>query len=212
MPRCCSIFIQSERARARCAARLDLAGRVDRARRGSSSFSVSVVLPASGCEMIAKVRRSSVSLSGFRAALLISSPGRRARARLKGLVRRVRRPDRSCGGKSVGLRCESAVESEEQDVRHPLHPDPRRDLPRLGGDHLGRRRQALRHDRRACRALRPRRGAGRIDPARHRHQSARDRDHRQRRAGTGDLAIAVGNILGGIAIQTVVLVLSTPSE
>ncbi len=56
MPRSCSIFIQSERARRRSPrARTWPAARM--APPDSSSFSVSVVLPASGWEMIAKVRR-----------------------------------------------------------------------------------------------------------------------------------------------------------
>jgi len=42
------------------AARLDLARQLDRAA-NSSNFSVEVVLPASGCEMIAKVRRGKIS-------------------------------------------------------------------------------------------------------------------------------------------------------
>ena len=56
MPRCCSIFIQSERAR-RASPRALTAPATWIAPPNSSSFSVSVVLPASGCEMIAKVRR-----------------------------------------------------------------------------------------------------------------------------------------------------------
>src|SRR5690349_8240289 len=61
MPRSRSIFIQSERVLRRspfaptCPARLI-------APPNSSSFSVSVVLPASGCEMIAKVRRRAASV------------------------------------------------------------------------------------------------------------------------------------------------------
>src|ERR1044071_8871095 len=60
MPRSRSIAIQSERVARRprlaftCPARLI-------APPNSSSFSVSVVLPASGCEMIAKVRRRSTA-------------------------------------------------------------------------------------------------------------------------------------------------------
>jgi hypothetical protein len=57
MPRCCSIFIQSERAR-RASPRAFTAPATWMAPPNSSSFSVSVVLPASGCEMIANVRRS----------------------------------------------------------------------------------------------------------------------------------------------------------
>jgi len=57
MPRCCSIFIQSERAR-RAAPRALTSPARWIAPPNSSSFSVSVVLPASGCEMIANVRRS----------------------------------------------------------------------------------------------------------------------------------------------------------
>jgi hypothetical protein len=57
MPRCCSIFIQSERAR-RAWPRAFTSPARWIAPPNSSSFSVSVVLPASGWEMIAKVRRS----------------------------------------------------------------------------------------------------------------------------------------------------------
>jgi hypothetical protein len=56
IPRSCSIFIQSDRARRRSPrARTCPAARI--APPDRSSFSVSVVLPASGCEMIANVRR-----------------------------------------------------------------------------------------------------------------------------------------------------------
>src|SRR5690242_18193246 len=56
MPRCCSISIQSERV-ARVLARPRTAPAWLMAPEAASSFSVSVVLPASGCEMIANVRR-----------------------------------------------------------------------------------------------------------------------------------------------------------
>ena len=56
MPRCCSIFIQSERAR-RVWPRAFTSPARWIAPPKYRSFSVSVVLPASGCEMIAKVRR-----------------------------------------------------------------------------------------------------------------------------------------------------------
>ena len=57
MPRSRSISIQSERVRRRSPrARTAPAMRI--APPFSSSFSVSVVLPASGCEMMAKVRRA----------------------------------------------------------------------------------------------------------------------------------------------------------
>ena len=56
MPRSRSTFIQSEWAR-RCSPRALTAPAAWIAPPNSSSFSVSVVLPASGCEMIAKVRR-----------------------------------------------------------------------------------------------------------------------------------------------------------
>src|SRR5690606_10750008 len=59
MPRCCSIFIQSLRARRACPRALTSPARWI-APPCSSSFSVSVVLPASGCEMIANVRRLEV--------------------------------------------------------------------------------------------------------------------------------------------------------
>ena len=57
MPRCCSIFIQSLRARRFCPRAFTSPARWI-APPKYSSFSVSVVLPASGWEMIAKVRRS----------------------------------------------------------------------------------------------------------------------------------------------------------
>ncbi|MOA35014.1 hypothetical protein D3C78_1564350 [compost metagenome] len=56
MPRCFSISIQSEVAW-RAAFEALTAPAVWMAPPYSSSFSVRVVLPASGCEMIAKVRR-----------------------------------------------------------------------------------------------------------------------------------------------------------
>jgi hypothetical protein len=59
MPRSRSTAIQSERTRP-LAPRLDLA-RQWIAPPKSKSFSVNVVLPASGCEMIAKVRRRAIS-------------------------------------------------------------------------------------------------------------------------------------------------------
>ena len=65
MPRCCSIFIQSDRAR-RLLPRARTSPAWWIAPPASNSFSVSVVLPASGCEMMAKVRRVS---EGFIAAM-----------------------------------------------------------------------------------------------------------------------------------------------
>src|SRR6185312_2334014 len=60
MPRCCSICIQSERVRRRSPRALT-APAIWMAPPNRSSFSVSVVLPASGCEMIANVRRRVIS-------------------------------------------------------------------------------------------------------------------------------------------------------
>src|SRR5512147_641896 len=60
MPRSRSTFIQSERAR-RASPRALTAPASWMAPPNSSSFSVSVVLPASGCEMMANVRRRAVS-------------------------------------------------------------------------------------------------------------------------------------------------------
>src|SRR6202022_4114046 len=60
MPRSRSIFIQSERVLRRSPLALTCPARLI-APPNSSSFSVSVVLPASGCEMIAKVRRRATS-------------------------------------------------------------------------------------------------------------------------------------------------------
>ncbi len=62
MPRSCSIFIQSERARlASPRAFTWPAARI--APPSNSRCSVSVVLPASGCEMMANVRRRPASVS-----------------------------------------------------------------------------------------------------------------------------------------------------
>ena len=63
MPRSRSIAIQSERVR-RCSPRALTAPAMRIAPPFRSSFSVSVVLPASGCEMIAKVRRVRQSAGG----------------------------------------------------------------------------------------------------------------------------------------------------
>ncbi len=60
MPRSRSIASQSERAR-RCSPRARTAPAIWIAPPNSRSFSVSVVLPASGCEMMAKVRRRATS-------------------------------------------------------------------------------------------------------------------------------------------------------
>src|SRR5947208_15682138 len=60
IPRCCSRRIQSEGAW-RAALRPLTAPAIWMAPPNSSSFSVRVVLPASGCEMIAKVRRRPIS-------------------------------------------------------------------------------------------------------------------------------------------------------
>src|SRR5690242_12315148 len=60
MPRSRSIAIQSERVERRSRLALTWPARL-MAPPNNKSFSVSVVLPASGCEMIAKVRRRSTS-------------------------------------------------------------------------------------------------------------------------------------------------------
>jgi hypothetical protein len=60
MPRCFSSSIQSDVA-ARCVLRPRTAPATSMQPPNSSSFSVSVVLPASGCEMIANVRRRETS-------------------------------------------------------------------------------------------------------------------------------------------------------
>ena len=62
MPRCCSRRIQSEVAW-RAALRPLTVPAIWIAPPNSSSFSVSVVLPASGCEMMANVRRRAISCS-----------------------------------------------------------------------------------------------------------------------------------------------------
>ena len=78
MPRCCSKRIQSEVA-CRVALRPLTVPAIWMAPPNSSSFSVRVVLPASGCEMIANVRRADV----FRqiSSCLKSSQKRSARRR-----------------------------------------------------------------------------------------------------------------------------------
>ncbi len=63
MPRSRSIFIQSDRVR-RCSPRARTAPARRMAPAVSSRFSVSVVLPASGWEMMAKVRRRAASAAG----------------------------------------------------------------------------------------------------------------------------------------------------
>ena len=60
MPRSCSIFIQSERDRRRSPRALTSPA-MWMAPPANSSFSVKVVLPASGWEMIAKVRRGALA-------------------------------------------------------------------------------------------------------------------------------------------------------
>src|SRR6185369_15819879 len=60
IPRCCSSRIQSEVAW-RAALRPLTVPAIWMAPPNSSSFSVSVILPASGCEMMANVRRRAVS-------------------------------------------------------------------------------------------------------------------------------------------------------
>src|SRR5207248_2696679 len=62
MPRSRSIFIQSERVLRRSPLAFTWPARL-MAPPNSNSFSVSVVLPASGCEMIAKVRRRATSVA-----------------------------------------------------------------------------------------------------------------------------------------------------
>ena len=62
MPRCCSKRIQSEVAW-RVALRPFTVPAIWIAPPNSRSFSVSVVLPASGCEMMANVRRRLISLT-----------------------------------------------------------------------------------------------------------------------------------------------------
>jgi hypothetical protein len=64
IPRSRSTFIQSERAR-RASPRALTAPASWMAPPKSSSFSVSVVFPASGCEMMAKVRRCETGSFGL---------------------------------------------------------------------------------------------------------------------------------------------------
>ena len=74
MPRCCSRRIQSEVAW-RAALRPLTVPAIWMAPPNSSSFSVSVVLPASGCEMIANVRRRRISAARSVMALQPGSAG-----------------------------------------------------------------------------------------------------------------------------------------
>ena len=78
MPRCCSRRIQSEVA-CRVALRPLTVPAIWIAPPNSSSFSVRVVLPASGCEMIAKVRRREISRVSSDIEVL--KPGRTASSR-----------------------------------------------------------------------------------------------------------------------------------
>ena len=71
MPRCCSIFIQSERVWRRSRRALTIPASWI-APPNSSSFSVSVVLPASGCEMMAKVRRGNGAIWSATAPAVVS--------------------------------------------------------------------------------------------------------------------------------------------
>src|SRR5438477_9038776 len=73
MPRCCSSRIQSEVAW-RAALRPLTVPAIWMAPPNSSSFSVRVVLPASGCEMIANVRRRGISAA--RSVIRCGSSGR----------------------------------------------------------------------------------------------------------------------------------------
>ena len=61
MPRSFSICMKSDRVRRASALGAHLPRHLDRGRQIAKNFSVSVVLPASGCEMIAKVRRRAIS-------------------------------------------------------------------------------------------------------------------------------------------------------
>src|SRR5512145_1342441 len=76
MPRSRSTFIQSERARL-CSPRAFTAPAIWIAPPNSSSFSVKVVLPASGCAMIAKVRRRATAFSRFVGMCLDNPKSRR---------------------------------------------------------------------------------------------------------------------------------------
>ena len=72
MPRSRSTAIQSERTRRRSPRALTSPASWI-AQPNSSNFSVKVVLPASGCEMIAKVRRREIS--SVRALAVVGLPG-----------------------------------------------------------------------------------------------------------------------------------------
>ena len=94
MPRCFSTSIQSEVAWRSDFLALTVPA-IWIAPPKSSSFSVSVVLPASGCEMIAKVRRRATSrASAVGAELMGRVAARRHEARIR---KRNRRPEAASG-------------------------------------------------------------------------------------------------------------------
>src|SRR5581483_1236610 len=118
MPRSRSIFIQSERVERRSRLALTWPARL-MAPPNSRSFSVSVVLPASGCEMIAKVRRRSTSAASgelgresARTGLFMSGmwQGKRPKSR--------RWRETSGSGRSQHLRLEVAAQIERAPGHH----------------------------------------------------------------------------------------------
>src|SRR5512136_493636 len=84
MPRSRSIAIQSERVERRSRLALTWPARL-MAPPNSSNFSVSVVLPASGWEMIAKVRRRATSAARVLTSSITSVLHRRRRNAARGL-------------------------------------------------------------------------------------------------------------------------------
>ena len=102
MPRSRSIFIQSERVLRRSPLALTWPARL-MAPPNSKSFSVSVVLPASGCEMMANVRRRATSAaSGESGAVSGSGPG------AGGVIVRAS-VSRRLGSSRLGATCPSEV-------------------------------------------------------------------------------------------------------
>src|SRR5262245_41127491 len=120
MPRSRSTFIQSLRARRRSPRALTAPASWI-APPNSSSFSVRVVLPASGCAMIAKVRRFAISAgySGVDMTAQSTVRGRTAQPRGAASADRSARDEagggRGCAGQG-GHRREAAIGADREDV------------------------------------------------------------------------------------------------
>src|SRR6266851_2349677 len=119
IPRCCSMAIQSEVAwRWFLRARTEPASWI--APPYSSSFSVSVVFPASGCEMIANVRRRRISVKRLSLIVYLESkrPPAKARRGLSILL---------LGDRTLLYGQESSVSSEQAEPQPQRSPRSQRD-------------------------------------------------------------------------------------